>query len=256
MTTQIQRKEDLQAKLEQIKLLFPTLQKVKDSEILKAIAVARHLGLDPIKKEVHFVPFSGSVQMIVSYTEYIKRAERSNKLNGWKVEFGKDELGMYAEIIIYRKDWANPFSWRVYLEEVRQDTPTWKKMPIFMLRKVAIAQGFRLAFPEETAELPYEEAEIMGVLKEKEEAQTNGNNNGNGNGKYEKATQAQIGKIHALIKELGWTDQQYREFLKNVADVESSKDLTKAQASKIIERMIELKEEEPEIVEAEEDVPF
>jgi len=160
MTKELQKREDFTEKLMQIRLLFPHLNKVKDEEILKAIAVAKHLGLDPVKKEVHFVPYSGSVQMIVSYTEYIKRAERSGKLNGWKVDFGKDELGEYAQIEIHRKDWDTPFIWKVYMEEAKQNSPTWQKMPRFMLRKVAIAQGFRLAFPEETAELPYEEAEI------------------------------------------------------------------------------------------------
>ena len=42
MTTQIQRKEDFKAKLEQVRLLFPHLKKVSDEEILKAMAVSRH----------------------------------------------------------------------------------------------------------------------------------------------------------------------------------------------------------------------
>jgi hypothetical protein len=47
------------------------------------------------------------------------------------------------------------------LNEVKKDTPNWKAMPLFMLRKTAIAQAFRLAFPEETQELPLEEGEIV-----------------------------------------------------------------------------------------------
>jgi len=147
--------------VELVKVLFPHLQGISDIEIRKAIALSKHLGLDPTKKEVHFIPFKGSLQLVVSYTEYIKRAERSGKLNGWDVAVGKDEVGTYAETTIYRKDWEHPLKWKVYLSEVRKDTPSWKSMPIFMLKKVCIAQAFRLAFPEETNELPYEESELV-----------------------------------------------------------------------------------------------
>jgi len=55
MTNEIQKREDFKTKLEQVRLLFPTLSKVKDEEVIKALSVAKHLGLDPTKKEVHFI---------------------------------------------------------------------------------------------------------------------------------------------------------------------------------------------------------
>jgi len=154
-------KQEQQNIVELVRVLFPHLQGVSDLEIAKAIALARRLGLDPLRKEVHLVPFKGSVQLVVSYLEYIKRAERSGKLDGWEVRLGKDELGEYAEVEIFRKDWKHSLKWRAYLNEVKKDTPNWKTMPLFMLRKTAIAQAFRLAFPEETQELPLEEGEIV-----------------------------------------------------------------------------------------------
>jgi len=154
-------KQEQQNIVELVRVLFPHLQGVSDLEIAKAIALARKLGLDPLRKEVHLVPFKGSVQLVVSYLEYIKRAERSGKLDGWEVRLGKDELGEYAEVEIFRKDWKHSLKWRAYLNEVKKDTPNWKAMPLFMLRKTAIAQAFRLAFPEETQELPLEEGEIV-----------------------------------------------------------------------------------------------
>jgi phage recombination protein Bet len=155
--------------VELVKVLFPHLQGISDVEIRKAIALAKHLGLDPTKREVHFVPFKGSLQLVVSYTEYIKRAERSGKLNGWDVAVGKDEVGTFAETTIYRKDWEHPLRWKVYLSEVKKDTQSWKSMPIFMLKKVCIAQAFRLAFTEETNELPYEESELVPAIPEEKE---------------------------------------------------------------------------------------
>ncbi len=166
----IAKPEQVQQNLvELIKVLFPQLQGVSDLEVAKAIALAKRLGLDPFRKEVHFVPFKGSVQLVVSYLEYIKRAERSGKLDGWEVRLDQDQLGEYAEVVIHRRDWEHPFKWRVYLDEVKRDTPSWKTMPLFMLRKTAIAQGFRLAFPQETQELP---EEIVEYETETEEVKT------------------------------------------------------------------------------------
>jgi RecT family. len=156
-------KHEHQNLVELVRVLFPQLQGVSDLEIAKAIALAKRLGLDPLRKEVHLVPFKGSVQLVVSYLEYIKRAERSGKLDGWEVRLGKDELGEYAEVEIFRKDWKHSLKWRAYLEEVKKETPNWKAMPLFMLRKTAIAQAFRLAFPEETQELPLEERGNSGI---------------------------------------------------------------------------------------------
>lgn len=250
--SELVRQEDFQKKLEQVRMLFPHLKKVSDGEILKAIAVARHLGLDPVKREVHFVPYGHSVQMIVSYLEYVKRAERSGKLDGWKVDFGKDEIGEYAEITIYRKDWREPFTWKVYMEEAKQNTPTWQKMPRFMLRKVAIAQGFRIAFPEETAQLPYEEAELP--VQQEEEIKTVEEPE-----VVEMVTDKQIKAIYAIAKKKG---VDVKEIIYEKFGVESTKDLTKEQASELIEELqnIEEKKEEKEEeefqLEEEEDVPF
>jgi len=154
-------KQDQQHLVEMLRVLFPQLQGVSDLEIAKAVALTKRLGLDPFKREVHFIPFKGTVQVVVSYLEYIKRAERSGKLDGWEARLGKDEFGEFAEVEIFRKDWEYSFTWRAYLNEVKKDTPNWKAMPLFMLRKTAIAQAFRLAFPEETQELPLEEGEIV-----------------------------------------------------------------------------------------------
>ena len=160
---------NLQNKLEKVKLLFPHLSSISEREILKALSLCHYLELDPIKKEVHLVPFRNSVQLVVSYTEYLKRAERGGRLDGWTVDIGEDEKnGLYAEVIIKRKDWSKELKWKAYLKEAMpsfKDEKTkkkslWYKMPLFMLRKVAIAQAFRFAFPEETQSLPYEEAEL------------------------------------------------------------------------------------------------
>jgi phage recombination protein Bet len=130
---------------------------------------AAALNLNPLKREVHLSVFknketnSHDMAIIVGYEVYIKRAERSGKLNGWKAHTegegeGKD---LKAVITIWRKDWKEPFTHEVLLSECMQvkydGSPTkfWAKQPRFMLKKIAISQGFRLCFPDELGGMPY-----------------------------------------------------------------------------------------------------
>ena len=168
---QKEEKIDKERVIRLLRIMFPSLKDVRDEEVIKAYMLAKHLKLDPFKKEVHFVPYKGSVQLIVNYLEYVKRAERSNKLNGWKVEFTPD--GKVVKVTIYRKDWEHPFVWDVYIDEInrKETNPLWRIMPKFMARKVAIAQAFRLAFPEEITKLTYTEEE-MEILENEEKGKT------------------------------------------------------------------------------------
>lgn len=151
------------------------------------IALCAHLGLDPYKGEIHFIAYKEMeydekqrrkvptgryvVRPVVSYLIYIRRALMTGKLAGWKVEIVEDNKKTKAVCTIHRKDFEQPFVWEVFLDEVKRDTSTWKEMPLFMLRKVCIAQAFRLAFPEATGELPYTEEEVSGLREEVVEPQ-------------------------------------------------------------------------------------
>lgn len=213
--------------VEMVRVLFPHLQDVADVEVAKAIATARHLGLDPIKKEVHLVPFKGKVQLVVGYLEYIKRAERSGKLNGWQVSISGD----IARVTIYRKDWEHPFEWEVSLQEVQKDTPTWRQMPQFMLKKVAISQAFRLCFPEELGHMPYTEGEIEEGYTEIEQPK-----------EVRRITEAQQKKIRVLLKDLGLKDRgEILLLISNIIgrEIESSQELTIEEASKVIDALTE-----------------
>lgn len=145
-----------------------------DKEIMVFLETARTWGLNPWKREVHLVKYGNSpAQIIVGYEVYLKRAERTGKLNGWKCWIEGDGPNAKAVVEIYRKDWGQPFRWEVYRAEADRGQATWKQMWRFMLRKVAIAQGFRLAFPEELGGMPYVPEEVpqeaVEVLPEPEE---------------------------------------------------------------------------------------
>ena len=75
---------------------------------------------------------------------------------------------MAATVTIYRKDWGHPFKHTVYYRECVQinkktgkPNSVWGKMPSFMTKKVAIAQAFRLCFPDEFGGMPYTNDEIV-----------------------------------------------------------------------------------------------
>jgi len=138
-----------------------------DKELFLFVNIAKSYGLNPFKREVHFVKYGQQqASIVVGYEAYIKRAERTGQLDGWSVELGKDQLGEKATITIHRKDRGKPFIWVVYRSEFDNGQANWKKMPLFMLRKVAISQGFRLAFPEEIGGMPYIPEEINGGKSE------------------------------------------------------------------------------------------
>ena len=133
-----------------------------DKELFMFMGIAKSYGLNPLKREIHFVKYgSAPASIIVGYEIYLKRAERTGKLDGWKCWIEGDK----AIIEIKRKDQSIPIKWEVDRKEFDKQQSTWKAMPNFMLKKVAIAQGFRLAFPDELGGLPYLAEELPQTAK-------------------------------------------------------------------------------------------
>lgn len=141
------------------------------------VNMAQLYGLNPFKREIYCTVFGEGkyrqCSIVTGYEVYLKRAERVGKLDGWEATLsGKvsDET-LSATVTIYRKDWSHPFKHTVYYREVVQRTKDgtpnrfWRVQPTFMTRKVAIAQAFRLCFPDEFGGMPYTNDE-MGVEPE------------------------------------------------------------------------------------------
>lgn len=128
--------------------------------------------LNPIKRECYAVGYGDNWNIITGYEVYIKRAERTGKLNGWECKIDGDGDNMRAILTINRKDWEKPFVHEVYYTEVVQKkrdgsvNAMWSKMPRFMTKKVAIAQGFRLCFADELGGMPYTSDEVPETEKD------------------------------------------------------------------------------------------
>lgn len=136
--------------------------KLTDGEKNTFVKIAQAFNLNPFKREVHVSKYGDQMAIITGYEVYIKRAERSGLLDGWRVEttgsIATNDLT--AILTINRKDQSLPFKWEVYYDECVQRTkegnPTkfWQKAR-FMLKKVAMSQGFRLCFSDELGGMPY-----------------------------------------------------------------------------------------------------
>lgn len=130
------------------------------------IEIAQAYRLNPFKREIYCISYGNETSIITGYEVYIKRAERTGKLDGWNMEVSGTGDEMKAVITIYRNDWKLPFKHEVYFNEAAtrkkdgQLNSAWTKMPRFMLKKVAIAQGFRLCFADELGGMPYTNDEI------------------------------------------------------------------------------------------------
>ena len=144
--------------------------KRSEKERMNFIEIAQAYCLNPFKREIYCVSYgygdNKTTSIITGYEVYIKRAERTGKLDGWDLTIEGKMPDLKAIVTIYRNDWSRPFKHEVYFEEVVQRkkdgsiNAMWAKMPKFMLRKVAIAQGFRLCFPDELGGMPYTADEI------------------------------------------------------------------------------------------------
>ena len=134
--------------------------KLPENQRTQFLEICRGFCLNPFKREIYAVPYGNDFNIIVGFEVYLKRAERSGKLSGWKVWTEGSGEEMKAVIEIHRRDFDFPFTHEVYLTEYSTGKAMWAKSPKTMLKKVAMSQGFRLCFPDELGGMPYTQEEI------------------------------------------------------------------------------------------------
>jgi phage recombination protein Bet len=150
---------------------------VTDTEVVMFSNLCKYQKLNPFINEAYLVKFKGSpAQLVVSKEAYMKRAESNEQYDGFRAGvivkrnneyldlegsfMGPDDVlvGGWAEV--YRKDRKYPIIAKVSLSEYMKSPQTvWGKMPSTMIRKVALVQAQREAFPTELGAM-YTEDEI------------------------------------------------------------------------------------------------
>ena len=95
-----------------------------EAERTQFVSVCQAFGLNPFKREVYATVYGeGSYRrfsVIVGYETYLKRADRSGKLDGWSSRIEGSGDDMKAIVEIHRRDWSEPLVHEVYFVEAVQ----------------------------------------------------------------------------------------------------------------------------------------
>ncbi|GEO63983.1 phage recombination protein Bet [Companilactobacillus nantensis] len=139
---------------------------ITDGEASMFIALCKYQHLNPFLNEAYLVKFGNSpAQQIVSKEAFMKRAEQNEHFKGMKAGcivlrnnevintngafvLPTDELvGGWAEV--NRDDRDTPVHIEISYKEFNKGQSTWKSMPANMIRKTAIVNALREAFPND-----------------------------------------------------------------------------------------------------------
>lgn len=162
---------------------------VDDQEVVMFINLCKFQKLNPFLNEAYLIKFgSQPSQIIVSKEAFMKRAEANPNYRGFEAGIIVERNGELVEIEgavklkndvliggwckVYRKDREKPLTTKISLDEFGKGQATWKQMPLNMIRKSAIVNALREAFPENLGAMYTEEdADIRKDVSPKEEVQ-------------------------------------------------------------------------------------
>lgn len=149
--------------------------KVTDAEVKMFTELCKAQRLNPFLREAYLVKFGNNpAQIIVGKDVFLKRARANPKFKGFKAGIivetkdgsyqnrpgtfytpGEKIVGGFCKVAI--EGWDFPLEHNVAMSEFSRSTATWKSMPAVMIRKVALVQALREAFPEDFQQLYSEE---------------------------------------------------------------------------------------------------
>lgn len=155
---------------------------VTDQEVTYFIHLCRGMGLNPFLKEAYLIKYGSSpATTVVSKEAFLKRAERSESFDGFEagiiifnqngeLEYRKGSFYMKSreELVggwceVYKKNCSHPYRSDVSLDEYigrKSDgsvNSMWSGKAATMIRKVAMSQALREAFPDALSQLFTEE---------------------------------------------------------------------------------------------------
>lgn len=135
------------------------------TEAVNFMMLCKHAELNPFLNEAYLIKFGDKpAQMVVGKEAFMKRANRESQFDGFQAGIvtmlnneihHKQGQGLYPNekllggwARVFRKDREYPVYVEVALEEFSKGQSTWKTMPANMIRKVALVNALREAFPE------------------------------------------------------------------------------------------------------------
>ena len=236
---------------EKIELLKRTYAKgCTDDEFELFLAVASQSGLNPFARQIYAIKrydFQTKTEVMtpqVSIEGLRLTAERNPNYEGqtapewcgpdgnWKDIWLEEGEPSGARVGVYRKDRRDPIWGVVLFKEVCQKkkggelTKFWKDSPANQLSKCAEAAAIRRAFPQHAGKLYI--AEEMPAIEVEAETVESAN-------KWVDAGERPINRQYFYIqtsqkiKQLGWSEDQARDYLEGLYQKRSRKDLTDEQ---------------------------
>lgn len=150
---------------------------VSEQEIVMFMNLCKFQRLNPFLNEAYLIKFGNQdAQIVVSKEAFMKRAESHPQYAGQKagiiVQRGDELVEIEGAVklptdtliggwaTIFRKDREQPTVVKISLEEFGKKQATWNQMPNNMIRKSAIVNALREAFPEHVGAM-YSEDEIQ-----------------------------------------------------------------------------------------------
>lgn len=231
--------------------IFGSKLEPKEREQFQQIAHA--FNLNPFKREIYCIAYGDGdnrqLSIITGFEVYLKRAELSGVLDGWKVwtegdvtpktvkkTMKKKDGGTWEKevtvwsgdlkacIEISRKDRSKPFYHEVDYSEYTQDNEMWRTKRKTMIKKVAMSQGFRLCFPLEIGGMPYTNDELPDIITTEliETAEVIPEQ------KQPEVKTVPEKSVKEILKEAGISDDEYAEY--NIAHKLNTADPKKVEA--------------------------
>ena len=159
----ISNEQEIELSIDIVRSTLDISEKVTDQEIISFMNICKYQQLNPFLKEIYLVKYSsGAAQIITSKEAYMKRAYIQENYDGMRAgiivlrekEVFELEGSFKLESDILVGGWAEVFVrekqsviTKVSMKEYDKKTNAWNTMPCTMIRKVAIVQALREAFP-------------------------------------------------------------------------------------------------------------
>jgi phage recombination protein Bet len=164
---------------------------ITDREVVIFMNLCKYRKLNPFLNEAYLVKFGDEAQIVAGKEALMRKAEENQNYKGHRagiIVIREKEIvelegcfklqtdilaGGWAEVFVEGK--MHPVVAKVSLAEYNKGQSTWKSMPATMIRKVALVQALREAFPTELGamysneELGIDERKIVEVKQEVKE---------------------------------------------------------------------------------------
>lgn len=165
--------------------------KVTDQEIVMFMNLCKYQQLNPFLNEAYIVKYGDTqpANIVVGKEAFMKRAEDHPSYDGLRAGIIVERKGEVVELEgcfslkddvllggwceVYRKDRTYPVRQTVSYAEYDKNQSTWKSMPKTMIRKVALVQALREAFPSKLGDM-YVEDEYVEMTPQ-QQVQVNAN---------------------------------------------------------------------------------